>query len=137
MYQLQATTEYRKEWSRRSWAGKCKTYPGIALSGQTSSGDPGRSDNLLREPDYTIMNCIIVDDEPLAREGIRLLVEKNKELLLVNSFSNANAAGKFLTENKVGLVFLDIRMPGVNGIEFARTISSRTLVIFTTAYAEF
>ena len=83
------------------------------------------------------MNCIIVDDEPLAREGIRLLVDKTRELVLLNSFSNANAAGKFLEENEVGLVFLDIRMPGVNGIDFARTIPAKTLVIFTTAYAEF
>ncbi len=83
------------------------------------------------------MNCIIVDDEPLAREGIRLLVERTKELVLLNSFSNAGAAGKFLEENEVGLVFLDIRMPGINGIDFARTISPKTLVIFTTAYAEF
>jgi DNA-binding LytR/AlgR family response regulator len=83
------------------------------------------------------MNCIIVDDEPLAREGIRLLAGKTKELELLNSFGNANAAGKFLAENKVDLVFLDIRMPGVNGIEFAKTLSPKTLVIFTTAYTEF
>jgi len=83
------------------------------------------------------MNCIIVDDEPLAREGIRLLVAKTKELVLLNSFSNGNAAGKFLEENTVGLVFLDIRMPGISGIDFARAISSQTLVIFTTAYTEF
>lgn len=83
------------------------------------------------------MNCIIVDDEPLAREGIRLLVDKTMELILLNSFSNTNAAGKFLEENDVDLVFLDIRMPGVNGIDFARTIPKKTLVIFTTAYAEF
>ena len=83
------------------------------------------------------MNCIIVDDEPLAREGIRLLVDKTKDLVLLNSFSNANAAGKFLAENTVDLVFLDIRMPGVNGIDFAKTISPKTLIIFTTAYTEF
>ncbi|HEY4285804.1 MAG TPA: LytTR family DNA-binding domain-containing protein [Puia sp.] len=83
------------------------------------------------------MNCIIVDDEPLAREGIRLLVDKTKELVLLNSFSNANAAGKFMEENVIDLVFLDIRMPGVSGIDFARTIPPKTLVIFTTAYAEF
>jgi DNA-binding LytR/AlgR family response regulator len=83
------------------------------------------------------MNCIIVDDEPLAREGIRLLVDKTKELTLLDSFSNANAAGLFLAENEVGLVFLDIQMPGTNGIEFARQIPSGTMVIFTTAYAEF
>jgi len=83
------------------------------------------------------MNCIIIDDEPLARQGMRLLVDKTSQLTLLGSFSNAEAAGKFLSANKVGLVFLDIRMPGTSGMDFARTISAETLVIFTTAYADF
>jgi DNA-binding LytR/AlgR family response regulator len=60
-----------------------------------------------------------------------------KTLTPVGSFSNADAAGKFLAENEVDLVFLDIRMPGIDGIEFARTISRDTLVIFTTAYPQY
>jgi DNA-binding LytR/AlgR family response regulator len=83
------------------------------------------------------MNCIIVDDEPLAREAIRMLVEQTNNLELAGSFNSPASAAKFLAENEVDLVFLDIQMPGVNGIEFAKTIPERTFVIFTTAYAEF
>lgn len=83
------------------------------------------------------MNCIVVDDEPLAREGMALLINKQKELQLLGNFSNAAAAGAFLEENAVDLVFLDIQMPGTNGLDFARSISPKTLVIFTTAYAEY
>ena len=83
------------------------------------------------------MTCIIVDDEPLAREAIQLLVRKIKDLQLLDSFSNANAASAYLDEHEVDLIFLDIQMPGITGIEFAKTISQKTLVIFTTAYSEF
>jgi DNA-binding LytR/AlgR family response regulator len=83
------------------------------------------------------MNCIIVDDEPLARDAIQLLVDKVKDLNLSGSFSSANAAARFMDEQDVDLIFLDIQMPGTNGIDFARTISKDTLVIFTTAYSEY
>jgi two-component SAPR family response regulator len=83
------------------------------------------------------MNCIIVDDEPLAREGIRLLIVKTKGLKLSGRFSNANAASEFLVNNKVDLVLLDIEMPGTNGIDFAKTIPEKTLIVFTTAYSEY
>lgn len=83
------------------------------------------------------MNCIIVDDEPLARKGIKLLVDETPQLSYSGSFNNAHAASQFLQENQVDLVFLDIKMPGINGIEFARTIPRQTLVIFVTAFAEF
>jgi DNA-binding LytR/AlgR family response regulator len=83
------------------------------------------------------MNCIIVDDEPLGRKAIQLLVKETPVLKLLDSFGDADAAGRFLSENRVDLVFLDIRMPGVDGIEFAGTIPKETLVIFTTAYPEY
>ncbi|MGM5630572.1 LytTR family DNA-binding domain-containing protein [Apibacter raozihei] len=82
------------------------------------------------------MNCIIVDDEPLAREGIQLMVEKTS-LKLLGSFNNADSAQNFLILNNVDLIFLDIRMPGTSGIEFAKSISKNTLIIFTTAYTEY
>ena len=83
------------------------------------------------------MNCIVVDDEPLAREAIQLLVEKLSDLKLVNNFNTADAAGTFLSTNKIDLIFLDIQMPRTNGMDFAKTIAQNTLVIFTTAYSEY
>ncbi|PTQ96608.1 LytTR family two component transcriptional regulator [Mucilaginibacter yixingensis] len=83
------------------------------------------------------MTCIIVDDEPLAREAIQLLVAQTPGLELAGSFGSTNAAGKFLVEHPVDLVFLDIQMPGLNGIEFSRIVPPETLIIFTTAYAEY
>lgn len=83
------------------------------------------------------MNCIVVDDEPLAREGMGLLVRKIKGLNLLASLNSADAAAKYMHTESVDLVFLDIQMPGTNGIEFAKSVSENTLIIFTTAYAEY
>ena len=83
------------------------------------------------------MNCIIVDDEPLAREAMKLLIEEAECLQLVGCFISGASAAVFMEQHVVDLVFLDIQMPGITGIEFARTISKRTLVIFTTAYTEY
>ncbi|MFA6278261.1 MAG: LytTR family DNA-binding domain-containing protein [Pedobacter sp.] len=83
------------------------------------------------------MNCIIVDDEPLAREAIQMLIAQTDNLDLMGSFNSSDAATKFLLDNTVDLIFLDIQMPGINGIEFAKTISKETFVIFTTAFSEF
>jgi DNA-binding LytR/AlgR family response regulator len=83
------------------------------------------------------MNCIIVDDEPLARKAIQKLVNATESLEAIASFNGTNTTREFLIKNTVDLVFLDIQMPGVNGIEFARTIPKKTLLVFTTAFHEF
>lgn len=83
------------------------------------------------------MRCIIVDDEPIARRGIEKLVSNIPSLKLSGSFENAETAAEFTKDNAVDLIFLDIQMPGISGIEFAKTIPKTTLVIFTTAFAEF
>jgi len=83
------------------------------------------------------MKYIIVDDEPLAREGIRNLADATPELLFAGSFNHAASAALFLLTNKVDLVFLDINMPGMDGIEFAKSVSGQTLIIFTTAHPEY
>lgn len=83
------------------------------------------------------MKCIIVDDEPIARKGIRSLEARVPELELLEMFNNASSAADYLTNHPVELIFLDIQMPGVTGIEFARDVPKTTLIIFTTAYTEF
>ena len=83
------------------------------------------------------MNCIIVDDEPLGRKAIQLLAKETPVLNVLGSFGDADSAGKFILENQVDLIFLDIKMPGVDGIEFAKNIPEKTLIIFTTAYSEY
>ena len=83
------------------------------------------------------MNCIIIDDEPLAREAIEILLKETTQLSLINTFNNASSAAAFMNDNPVDLIFLDIQMPGTTGLEFAKTIPQQTLVIFTTAYSEF
>jgi len=83
------------------------------------------------------MKCLIVDDEPLARKGVQLHLKKYPELELAGCFNNATAAAAYLQLNPVGLVFLDIRMPGINGLDFARSLGRETLIIFITAFAEY
>ena len=83
------------------------------------------------------MNCIIVDDEPVARKGMKSLVEQIPQLTLVGRFNNAIAASAYINEYTVDLIFLDIQMPGITGIEFAQSIPVNTLIVFTTAYAEY
>ncbi|MCX2452547.1 response regulator [Pedobacter sp. PLR] len=83
------------------------------------------------------MNCIIVDDEPLAREELQNMVRESSQLEVIGIFSNALSALDFLKTNEVDLIFLDIEMPKVSGLEFAAQISGQTLIIFTTAYAQY
>lgn len=83
------------------------------------------------------MNCIIVDDEPLAREELQTMVRELSELEVSGVFSNALSALEFLKANTVDLIFLDIEMPRLNGLDFAAQISGQTLLIFTTAYAQY
>jgi DNA-binding LytR/AlgR family response regulator len=83
------------------------------------------------------MKCIIVDDEPLAREGMELNVQEVPFLESVGTFSSALEANEFLHENEVDLVFLDIQMPGITGLDFIRILKNKPLFILTTAYPEF
>jgi len=83
------------------------------------------------------MTCIIVDDEPLAREEMHALIKEVSELEVLGKFSNALAAQDFVKTNDVDLIFLDIEMPMVSGIEFAERVPKDTLIIFTTAYSQY
>ncbi len=84
-----------------------------------------------------MIKCIIVDDEPLAREGMRMNVEELDNLKLLGEFGSAAEASKFLLKNKVDLMFLDIEMPGTNGLDFLRTLDRPPMVILTTAYPQY
>ena len=88
---------------------------------------------LMCEP----IKCIIVDDEPIAREGLERLVRKSPMLELVGNFESAESATEYIKDNPVDLIFLDIEMPGTNGLDFARKIPQQTLVVFTTAYSAY
>jgi DNA-binding LytR/AlgR family response regulator len=83
------------------------------------------------------MTCIIVDDEPLARQGMEINIAGMGALQLLGSFSNALAANDFLRKEKVDLMFLDINMPEMSGLDFVRSLRDAPLVIFTTAYPQY
>lgn len=83
------------------------------------------------------MNVIIVDDEPLALDVIETYVERMPELNLVARCTNAFEANEALKSHDVDLMFLDIQMPQLTGIEFLRTLSKPPMVIFTTAYPNY
>jgi DNA-binding LytR/AlgR family response regulator len=83
------------------------------------------------------MNCIVVDDEPLARKGMQLLIEQMPDLHLKGMFSNAPEADVFLRKNPVDILFLDIQMPGLNGLEFIKSSKHEAKVIITSAYPQF
>lgn len=83
------------------------------------------------------MNCIIVDDEPLARAEMRSLISETSKIDILGEFSNAPSALDFLKDNDVDLIFLDIEMPMVTGLEFAEMLPKKSLIIFTTAYSQY
>ncbi|MBE9600008.1 LytTR family DNA-binding domain-containing protein [Pedobacter sp. MC2016-24] len=83
------------------------------------------------------MKCLIVDDEPLARAGVRIHLKDYPALELVGCFNRAADAAAYLLLNPVDLIFLDIQMPGVSGIDFARSLGKTTMVIFITAHVEY
>lgn len=83
------------------------------------------------------LNCWIVDDEPLALELLSAYVQKTPFLNLTGKYSNAVLAMKNLSGERVDVIFLDIQMPEVNGMEFARLLGKETRIIFTTAFSEY
>ena len=83
------------------------------------------------------ITCIIVEDEPLAMKRTKSYVQKTPTLQLLGSFENALEALDFLAKNKIDLIFLDIKMDELTGIEFLESTTVNSKVIFTTAYEEF
>lgn len=83
------------------------------------------------------MNCIIVDDEPLARDILETYVTQISYLTLVKSCKNAFEALAALQEQTIDIVFIDIQMPDISGVKFIETLTNPPLVIFTTAYSHY
>ena len=88
-----------------------------------------------------ILNCIAVDDEPLALGLVSAFIEQTPFLTLAGRYSNALDALKAIHSQKIDVIFLDIQMPDLNGIELARVLdnskSNKPRIIFTTAYNQF
>ncbi len=84
-----------------------------------------------------ISHCIVVDDEPLAREGIEGFIRQTSSLAHAGSFASALKAIEYLQGTKVDLMFLDIEMPDMTGLEMMNVLVRPPHVIFTTAYREF
>lgn len=85
----------------------------------------------------TKVNCMIVDDEPLALEFLSKHISKIPELHLIAKCKNVSGATEVLKNEKIDLVFLDIQMPGKSGLELAKLIDPKTMIVFTTAYEKY
>ncbi len=83
------------------------------------------------------ISCIILDDEPLAREGLKDYIADIAFLELVGEFKSALEANNYLKDNQIDLMFTDINMPKMSGLQFVKNLESPPIVIFTTAYREF
>ena len=83
------------------------------------------------------LNCIIVDDEPLARKGIRNYIAKIPFLNLIDEAGSVADATQILSQTEIDLIFLDIEMPEINGVEFVRSLNKNVLIIFITAFSDY
>lgn len=83
------------------------------------------------------MNCIIIDDEEMARAIIAQFITKHQDLVVASEFSNAMQAMKYLNQNQVDLIFLDIHMPDFTGFDFIETIKNPPKVILVTSDKNF
>ena len=85
-----------------------------------------------------ILNCVIIDDEPLAQELLKSYVEKTSFLRLVGIYFNAyQAMDDLMEKDHIHLMFLDIQMPGFNGLEFSKLVNAKTKIVFTTAFSQY
>ncbi len=83
------------------------------------------------------LKCVVVDDEPMAREILEIYIAKTPKLDLIASCKNAAEAIFLLQDNEVDVFFLDINMPEITGLSLAKIINQKSQIIFTTAYREY
>ncbi len=84
-----------------------------------------------------IIHCIIVDDEPIAREILENHLNKIEAIKIISSCKNAMEAFNVINAHKIDIIFLDINMPEISGLSFAKSINKNIKIIFTTAYREY
>jgi DNA-binding LytR/AlgR family response regulator len=84
-----------------------------------------------------MISCIALDDEPLALHLITEYSAKVNFINLIHTFTDADEAKSWLNNNHVDLMFLDIQMPGTNGVQFYKSLEKKPQVIFTTAFSEY
>jgi DNA-binding LytR/AlgR family response regulator len=83
------------------------------------------------------LSCLIVDDEPIARRGLEEHVQEIEFLDCIASCENALKASTYLNEKKIDLIYLDIHMPKVTGIDFLKSLKNPPITILTTAYSDY
>ncbi|HMK25197.1 MAG TPA: LytTR family DNA-binding domain-containing protein [Chitinophagaceae bacterium] len=83
------------------------------------------------------INCIVIDDEPLARKGLKEYIADVDFLNLIGEFDSPLKAADFISSGEVQLLFLDIQMPKITGLDFFKTLQNPPPVIFTTAYPQY
>ncbi len=83
------------------------------------------------------MKCVAIDDEPLALDVLENYISKIASLSLVQTFDDAVAGAKFLETNNIDLLFIDINMPDLSGLELVSRLEKRPMIIFTTAHKKF
>jgi two-component system LytT family response regulator len=83
------------------------------------------------------LKCVAIDDEPLALELIKNYVTRFPVLQMLQTFEDAVSCAEYLRQNAVDLLFVDINMPDITGIDLVRSLTSKPMVIFTTAYKNF
>ena len=83
------------------------------------------------------INCLIIDDEPLARKGLAQYIEDISFLNLIAQCESTMSADKALNQSKIDLIFLDIQMPKMTGVQFLKALKSPPKAILTTAYSEY
>jgi len=83
------------------------------------------------------LKCVAIDDEPLALELIKTYVNRFPSLEIIHVFEDAISGAEYLNQNPVDLLFLDVNMPDITGVELARSLVNNPMIIFTTAYRNY
>jgi DNA-binding LytR/AlgR family response regulator len=92
---------------------------------------------ISQQTDNIPLKCLVVDDEPMAREGMADLLSKVEFLNLAGTCASAMEAREFIDRNRVDLLFLDINMPYLSGLEFLESLDNAPLTVLTTAYPQY